>query len=64
MRGPHDTLARKRPCDSPVRESLQFLSLLQVRSDSPSPRSITCHSANPPIVTPIGARSMCPSPML
>src|SRR5262249_15347330 len=36
----------KRPARySAVRESLQFLSLLQVRSDSLSPNSITCHSA-------------------
>ena len=35
------------PRDIPVRESLQFLSLLQVRSDSssPIPHSITYHSA-------------------
>jgi hypothetical protein len=32
MRGPRDTLARESSRDSPVRESLQFSSLLQVRS--------------------------------
>jgi hypothetical protein len=47
MRGPRDTLARESPRDSPVRESIYIRFLcLQVRSDSPSPHSITCHSAN------------------
>jgi hypothetical protein len=47
MRGPRDTMARESPRDSPVRESIYIRFLcLQVRSDSPSPHSITCHSAN------------------
>jgi hypothetical protein len=41
MRRPRDTLARESPREGPVCERLQFLSLLQVRSDSLSPYPVT-----------------------
>jgi hypothetical protein len=44
MKGPRDTLARESPRDSPVRENLKFLSLLQVRSDTPFHNLSFCES--------------------